>query len=101
MHLSPLSTATNTLQGGFKVLQSDGRTYKPVFIVTPTERFSTRVVKDGDKFKAIKRDSIQDSQIFLYAAGLLKPEEVTETYYQLVNPTVIGCVETTEYFCMR
>ena len=98
MHLSPASTATNTLQGGFKVLQSDGRTYKPVFIVTPTERFSTRVVKDGDKFKAIKRDSIQDSQIFLYAAGLLKPEEVTETYYQLVNPTVIGCVETNEYF---
>ena len=98
MHLSPASTATNTLQGGFKVLQSDGRTYKPVFIVTPTERFSTRVVKDGDKFRAIKRDSIQDSQIFLYAAGLLKPEEVTETYYQLVNPTVIGCVETNEYF---
>ena len=98
MHLSPASTATNTLQGGFKVLQSDGRTYKPVFIVTPTERFSTRVVKDGDKFKAIKRDSIQDSQIFLYSAGLLKPEEVTETYYQLVNPTVIGCVETNEYF---
>ncbi len=98
MHLSPASTATNTLQGGFKVLQSDGRTYKPVFIVTPTERFSTRVVKDGDKFKAIKRDSIQDSQIFLYAAGLLKPDEVTETYYQLVNPTVIGCVETNEYF---
>ncbi len=98
MHLSPASTATNTLQGGFKVLQSDGRTYKPVFIVTPTERFSTRVVKDGDKFKAIKRDSIQDSQIFLYAAGLLNSDEVTETYYQLVNPTVIGCVETNEYF---
>ena len=98
MHLSPASTATNTLQGGFKILQSDGRTYKPVFIVTTGETFSTRVVKDGDKFKAIKRDQTQDSQIFLYAAGLLEPEEVTETYYQLVNPTIEGCVETRDYF---
>ena len=98
MHLSPASTATNTLQGGFKILQSDGRTYKPVYIVTTGETFSTRVVKDGDKFKAIKRDQTQDSQIFLYAAGLLEPEEVTETYYQLVNPTIEGCVETRDYF---
>ena len=59
-----------------------------------------KLEKDGDKFKAVRRVAKPDSEIFLYSAGVIGPEEVNETYYQLIDVTVEGCVKTrAEYVC--
>ena len=102
-HLTPHTTAINSLQGGFKILLPDGRNYKNVKISKNiSNTVDTKLVFQDGKFKAVAIDSIikQTSDIFLYAAGVMKANEVSETYYNLVNPSIQGCVETKfEYIC--
>jgi len=102
-HLTPHTTAINSLQGGFKILMPDGRNYKNVkMLKNASETVDTKLVFQDGKFKAIAIDSItkHTSDIFLYTAGVIEANEVLETYYNLVNPSIQGCVETKfEYIC--
>ena len=102
-HLTPHTTAINSLQGGFKILMPDGRNYKNVkMLKNASETVDTKLVFQDGKFKVVAIDSItkHTSDIFLYAAGVMEANEVSETYYNLVNPSIQGCIETKfEYIC--
>ncbi|MDC1071344.1 hypothetical protein OAQ50_03670 [Acidimicrobiia bacterium] len=100
MHLTPYTTAINSLQGDFKILQPDGRSYKNVKISKGGETFGTRIINENGKFKAVPSDSLNKvtSDIFLYAAGVLEASEVKETYYHLVDVSINGCLETINDF---
>ena len=102
MHIDSDSTVTGNLQGPFwdpdrgwphsvRLLESgkpisdyqDGDGTKVYLIGNPT---------DGFRIKPLDQNRYIWSDIFLYMMGLLDPQEITETYYKLVNPHIEGCV---------
>ena len=100
MHLTGHSTANNSLQGTLRIFDSTSGEYLPVMFSYKGDLWPTRIEKDGDKFKAVRRVAKPDSEIFLYSAGVIGHEEVNETYYQLIDVTVEGCIKTiAEYVC--
>ena len=100
MHLTGHSTANNSLQGTLRIFDSLSGEYLPVTFSYKGDLWPTRIEKDNDKFRAVRRVAKPDSEIFLYSAGVIGPEEVNETYYQLIDVTVEGCIKTrAEYIC--
>nr|WP_305852103.1 choice-of-anchor X domain-containing protein [Aliikangiella sp. G2MR2-5] len=101
MHLDSDTTVTGELAGPFWD-PDRGWPYPVVFETAPGVFEETYLIRDeqGDFRLEIMNDSRNVwADIFLYMMGLLEAEQVTSTYYKLVNPSLEGC-ETQEYYLL-
>ncbi len=88
-HLDSDTTVTGELSGPFW----DPARGWPYPVLTPNGEEVYLTVDDSGEFriKPIDDQRYVWADIFLYMMGLLPPEDVTETYYKLVNPHIDGC----------
>lgn len=97
MHLDSDVTAHNTLTAAFKIrLPGEEQGYKEVWLYNDLypDGTASQIEKVGDNFKLVPFNSARKtSDLFLYMAGLKDKTEVTETYYKLANPALVGCTD--------
>jgi hypothetical protein len=102
IHFDSDITATGELSGPFWD-PIRGWPYSVQMANAEGERYETYLtVDDNGIFRLAEIDDDRRiwDDIFLYMMGLLSPEDVTETYYKLLNPILDNCVtEEAHTFC--
>ena len=97
-HIDSDTTVTGELSGPFWD-PDRGWPYPVVFETSPgvyEETYLTRDQQGDFRLTVIDDANRVWADIFLYMMGLVDADDVTETYYKLVNPALEGCI-TNEY----